>query len=109
MDYILVHFDVDVINPGEYPLGNVPNWTGVGFDEIMTALKLFLKSPKAVGLIIAEVNPDHDPGLRMTGRLVHEIDCSGIFRAHENVDILNYYLTVGWYCLLLCGDSRFVW
>jgi arginase family enzyme len=73
VDYILVHFDVDVIDPGEYPLGNVPNWTGVGFDEIMTALKLFLKSPKAVGLIIAEVNPDHDPGLRMTGRLVHEI------------------------------------
>ena len=61
MDYILLHLDVDVIDPGEYPLGNVPNYTGVGFSEIMTALKLFLKSSKIVGLIVAEVNPDHDP------------------------------------------------
>ena len=25
VDYILVHLDVDVIDPGEYPLGNIPN------------------------------------------------------------------------------------
>lgn len=73
VDRILVHLDVDVIDPGQFPLGNVPNWTGVGFPEIMTALKLFLQSPKAVGLIIAEVNPDHDSGLRMTSRLVDEV------------------------------------
>ena len=73
VDYILLHLDVDVIDPGEYPLGNVPNWTGVGFAETMTSLRQFLKSPKVVGLIIAEVNPDHDPGLEMTGRLVQEV------------------------------------
>jgi arginase len=73
VDYILLHLDVDVIDPGEFPLGNVPNWTGVGFSETMTALRLFLKSSKIVGLIIAEVNPDHDPGLDMTRKLVHEV------------------------------------
>jgi arginase len=73
VDYILVHLDVDVIDPGLFPLGNVPNWTGVGFPEIMTSLRIFLASRKAIGLTIAEVNPDHDPGLHMTSRLVDEI------------------------------------
>jgi len=73
VDYILVHLDVDVIDPGLFPLGNVPNWTGANFPEIMTALKIFLASKKALGLTIAEVNPYHDPGLKMTGRLVDEV------------------------------------
>jgi arginase family enzyme len=73
VDYIIVHLDVDVIDPGEFPLCNVPNWTGLGFEECMAALKVFLKSEKAVALSVAEVNPDHDPGLEMTGALVDEI------------------------------------
>jgi len=32
-----------------------------------------LESKKAVGLMIAEVNPDHDLGLKMTTTLVDEI------------------------------------
>ncbi|PVH73442.1 Arginase/deacetylase [Cadophora sp. DSE1049] len=73
VDYILVHLDVDVIDPGLFPLGNVPNWTGVKFPEIMTAMRISLESEKAVGFTIAEVNPDHDHGLRMTERLVDEV------------------------------------
>lgn len=72
-DYILLHLDVDVIDPGLYPLGNVPNYTGLGFGEAMSAVKIFLKSEKVVGLSIAEVNVDHDPGLNMTRQLVDEI------------------------------------
>ena len=73
VDYIIVHLDVDVIDPGEFPLCHLPNFTGLGFEETMTALKVFLKSKKTVALSVAEVNPDHDPGLEMTGRLVDEI------------------------------------
>ncbi|KAF2664967.1 Arginase/deacetylase [Microthyrium microscopicum] len=73
VDYILVHLDVDVIDPGLFPLGNVPNWTGLGFKETMSAMKIFLKSKKTVGLSVAEVNPDHDPELKMTSQLVEEI------------------------------------
>lgn len=73
VDYIVVHLDVDVIDPGTFPLCNVPNWTGLGFEETMTALKIFLKSEKTVALSLAEVNPDHDPGLKMTETLVNEI------------------------------------
>ena len=73
VDYIVVHLDVDVIDPGQFPLCNVPSWTGLGFEETMAAVKVFLKSDKSVALSVAEMNPDHDPGLEMTGRLVDEI------------------------------------
>jgi arginase len=76
VDFILVHLDVDVIDPQEFPLCNVPNWTGLGFGEVMDAVRIVLGSGKAVGLSVAEVDPDHDPGLKMTTQLVEEIvDC----------------------------------
>jgi arginase len=73
VDHIVVHLDVDVIDPGEFPLCNVPSWTGLGFEETMAAVKVFLNSEKAVALSVAEVNPDHDPGLKMTEALVDHI------------------------------------
>ena len=73
VDYIVVHLDVDVIDPGQFPLCNVPNWTGLGFQECMASVKEFLKSEKVIAFSVAEVNPDHDPGLEMTERLVNEI------------------------------------
>jgi len=73
VDFILVHLDVDVIDPQEFPLCNVPNWTGLRFEEVMDAVKVFMTSKKSIGLSVAEVNPDHDPDLKMTTRLVDEI------------------------------------
>jgi arginase family enzyme len=73
IDYVLIHLDVDVIDPGEFPLCNVPNWTGIGYEEAMQALNVFLDSERCVGLSVAEVNPDHDPDLKMTTRLVSDI------------------------------------
>ncbi|KAK7189118.1 hypothetical protein PSPO01_04705 [Paraphaeosphaeria sporulosa] len=73
VDHIIVHLDVDVIDPGEFPLCNVPNWTGLGYAQTVRALNIFLGSRKCVGLSIAEVNPDHDPGLVMTRRLVDDV------------------------------------
>lgn len=73
VDVIVVHLDVDSIDPGLFPLANLPNTTGVEFSVMMKAVKLLLKSPKAGALAIAEVNPDHDPGLKMTERLVDEV------------------------------------
>lgn len=69
VDVIFVHLDVDSIDPGLFPLANVPNFTGVGFGEMMRALGVFMESDKVQGLCIAEVNPDHDPTLRMVERL----------------------------------------
>lgn len=73
VDIIVVHLDVDSIDPQLFPLANVPNFTGVTFEQMMKALKVFLSSQKVAGLVVAEVNPDHDPGLKMIERLTTEI------------------------------------
>jgi arginase family enzyme len=70
---IWVHLDVDSIDPGECPLANVPNFTGVTFTNMMLALDVLLASENVIGLTVAEVNPDHDPGLVMTKRLTETI------------------------------------
>lgn len=73
IDTIFVHLDVDSIDPLMFPLANVPNYTGVTFDSMMRALKVILSSDKIGGLTIAEVNPDHDPGLNMVEQLTNEV------------------------------------
>jgi arginase family enzyme len=73
VDIIFVHLDVDSIDPQMFPLANVPNFTGVKFEEMMRALKVLLGSEKVGGLTVAEVNPDHDPGLEMITRLTDEV------------------------------------
>ncbi|KAG5764942.1 hypothetical protein H9Q72_006974 [Fusarium xylarioides] len=73
VDIIMVHLDVDSIDPGTFPLANVPNFTGVEFENMMRALKVLLGSEKVGGLTVAEVNPDHDPGLKMTEKLTSHI------------------------------------
>ncbi|KAK3703245.1 hypothetical protein LTR37_014585 [Vermiconidia calcicola] len=73
VDHILVHFDVDAIDGVGFPLANVINRTGVGFDEAMAAMRVFLRSKKVCGIVIAEVNPDHDPDLEMTSKLINAL------------------------------------
>lgn len=73
VDVIVVHLDVDSIDPRMFPLAHLPNYTGVGFEEMMRALKVLVGSDKVGGLTIAEVNPDHDPGLGMVERLTDQI------------------------------------
>jgi arginase len=67
----LIHLDVDAIDAADFPLANVPQFTGVTFEALMTALEVMLVQggDAVVGLCVAEVNPDHDPGLEMVGRL----------------------------------------
>lgn len=73
VDVIMVHLDVDAIDPLLFPLANLPNFTGVTFEQMMRALKIFLASERVGGLTIAEVNPDHDPGLGMVERLTGQV------------------------------------
>lgn len=73
VDVIMVHLDVDSIDPQMFPLANVPNFTGVTFEVMMRALKIFLASKKVGGVTVAEVNPDHDPGFHMVEKLGDQI------------------------------------
>jgi arginase len=60
-DPLLVHFDVDAIDSTELPLANYPHFNlGQSFDSAMTCLAAFCAHPRFAGLVITEVNPDHD-------------------------------------------------
>ena len=67
---IVVHFDVDVMDSAEMPLGNWPHYGGLSLDEAMECLSIFLASPKLAALVITEINPDHDPDSVLIPRFV---------------------------------------
>lgn len=69
-DAFVVHVDVDAIDAKEFPLGNVPSFTGTSFEQFMAALDVFITDRRVLGLNLTEMNPDRDTGLVMTRQLV---------------------------------------
>jgi arginase len=63
-----VHLDVDVLNTDDVPLANFPHSAGLSLTELSTALDVLCGS--ADGLVLTEVNPDHDPDGELLPRLV---------------------------------------
>ncbi|MGN6792217.1 MAG: arginase family protein [Streptosporangiaceae bacterium] len=67
----LVHFDIDVVDSGDLPLGNFPHYgSGVSLDAALTVLRVLCSDPAFAGLVLTEVNPSHDPAGSELGRLV---------------------------------------
>jgi arginase len=67
----LVHFDIDVVDSGDLPLGNYPHYgSGVSLEAALTALRVLCSDPAFAGLVLTEVNPTYDPDGRELGRLV---------------------------------------
>jgi len=58
--HILVHFDVDVIAHNDFPVADVPHLNGLTFSQALDALRIFVSSPKFVGLVITEFNAERD-------------------------------------------------
>ena len=70
VDRILVHVDVDVIDSGDFPLGNFPHFNGgLTADEAFACLAEFTAVDALAGLVVTEVNPHHDPDGTMVARL----------------------------------------
>jgi arginase len=70
-DRYLVHFDIDVVDSGDLPLGNFPHYgSGVSLDAALTALRVLCSDPGFAGLVLTEVNPTHDPAGAELRRLV---------------------------------------
>jgi arginase len=69
----LVHLDVDVLHTGLFPLGNFPHFNGLTLDEVGAALEVFAGGGTFGGLVITEVNPDHDPGGHFIGMLAQAV------------------------------------
>ena len=68
---VVVHFDVDVVDSGDLPLANFPHFgQGLTLADALACLEVFLAGPSLGGLVVTEVNPDHDPDGEQLGRLV---------------------------------------
>lgn len=70
---ILVHFDVDVIDAGDFPAADVLHTGGLAFDEAMNLLKVLASSSSFAGLIITEFNSARDPNGTLARRLVKAV------------------------------------
>ena len=68
---VLVHFDVDVIDPSEMPAKDaLTPGEGLSWGEASDLLTALLASPRVVALQLAEYNPERDPGAACAARLV---------------------------------------
>ena len=70
VEHILIHFDVDVIDHDDFPAVDVPHHPGLKLEQVQDALKVFLKSPKSIGLVVTEFNASCDKNNKLAGRLV---------------------------------------
>jgi arginase len=71
---VVVHFDVDVIDPAEnIPASTLTPGTGLTFAEASDLLTALLASPRVVALEVTEYQPDADPQASAAGRLVELI------------------------------------
>ncbi len=72
-DSYLVHFDVDVLHTGLFPLGNFPHFAGLTLDQAVVGLNEFAGGEKFGGLVVTEVNPDHDPSGQLLRTLAAQV------------------------------------
>jgi len=71
---VLVHFDVDLIDSGDLPLGNFPHYgSGVAVPDAVTCLQVLRRHPSFGGLVLTEVNPTHDGDGSLLRRYVDAI------------------------------------
>jgi arginase len=68
---VVIHFDVDAVDSGDLPLANFPHFNqGLTLADAVACLEVFCGSAKLGGVVVTEVNPDHDPDGTQLGRLV---------------------------------------
>jgi arginase len=51
-DSVIVHFDVDVLDTGAFPLANFPHFAGLTLEEAGACLRVIGGSPKLAGLVV---------------------------------------------------------
>jgi arginase len=70
-DGLIVHFDVDVIDSTDLPLGQYPHFNrGLSLSDATGLLSGIASAPDVVAVVITEVNPDNDPDDVHVRRLV---------------------------------------
>lgn len=59
-DHFLLHFDVDAMDRSDFPACDAQHEFGLRASAAVDALRVFSASPKCVGLVVSEFNPDLD-------------------------------------------------
>jgi arginase len=72
-DSVIVHFDVDVIDTGAFPLANFPHFAGLQPEEAFHCLSAMCASAAVEALVVTEVNPCHDPDGTLVARVVKAV------------------------------------
>jgi arginase len=71
---VVVHFDVDLIDSGDLPLGNFPHYgSGVRLQDAVTCLQVLRRHRSFGGMVLTEVNPTHDGDGSQLSRYVDAI------------------------------------
>jgi arginase len=75
---LVVHFDVDVVDSADLPLGNFPHYgSGTLLDQAAACVRPLVQHPACAGLVLTEVNPTYDPAggqlARYIGALVETL------------------------------------
>jgi arginase len=70
---VVVHFDVDVIDTGAFPLANFPHFAGLLPDEAFGCLQTMCASAAVEALVVTEANPGHDPDGSLVARVVEAV------------------------------------
>jgi arginase len=70
VEHVYVHFDVDVIDFGDFGGADYPHAPGLSLAAARDALTVFCASPQVVAVAVTEFNPVRDPDGRLAGRLV---------------------------------------
>lgn len=60
-EHILLHFDLDVIDPADFPAVDVPHTSGLPLAAARDVLEVFVASPQVAGFVITEFNAALDP------------------------------------------------
>jgi arginase len=71
---VVVHFDVDIVDSGDLPLGNFPHYgSGVRLDQVVAGLRVLRSHPSFAGLVLTEVNPTYDADGSQLGRYIDAV------------------------------------
>lgn len=73
VDKIFLHFDVDVIDSGRFPLADYPHYAGLNVKQAMDVLKVFLGDERVMGYVVTEINVNNDLDGEMVRSLVEGI------------------------------------
>lgn len=73
-DGLIVHFDVDVVDSTDLPLGQFPHFNqGVSLADAVEVLAVLASAPDVLAIVITEINPGNDPDGAHVGRLAEGI------------------------------------